>query len=62
MAVLNYGSELRIKLDGAATRQVMEAVAAHASRGGWVTATDSDGREWSFLVSAGIPIWIDGED
>jgi hypothetical protein len=58
MALLHYGSELRIRLDAATTRQVMEAVGAHASRGGWVTATDEDGQDWSFLVSAGIPLWI----
>ena len=59
MAVLHYGSDLRIRFDAATTRQVMEAIAAHASRGGWVTATDTEGREWSFLVSAGVLIWID---
>jgi hypothetical protein len=31
---------------------------SHAIRGGWVAATDVKGRDWSFLVSAGIPIWI----
>ncbi len=62
MALLHYGSDLRIRLDIATTRQVMEAVAAHASRGGWVSATDTDGRDWSFLVSAGIPIWITERD
>ena len=60
MALLHYGTELLIRLDAPTTRQVMEAVGAHASRGGWVTAIDEDGQEWSFLVSAGIPIWIDG--
>jgi hypothetical protein len=58
MALLHYGTELRIRLDVPTTRQVMEAVGAHASRGGWVTAIDEDGQEWSFLVSAGIPLWI----
>jgi len=62
MGLLHYGSDLRIRLDTATTRQVMEAVAAHASRGGWVSASDTDGREWSFLVSAGIPIWISERD
>ena len=59
MALLYYGSELRIHIEAATTRQLMEEVGAHASRGGWVTATDSEGRDWSFLVSAGVPIWID---
>jgi hypothetical protein len=62
MALLHYGSELRIHLETEATRQVMETIGAHASRGGWVTATDTDGREWSFLVSAGVPIWVGDED
>lgn len=62
MTLLHYGSELRIRLDVATTRQVMEAVGAHASRGGWVTATDIEGREWSFLVTAGVPIWMDDKD
>jgi hypothetical protein len=62
MAQLHYDSELRIRLDVATTRQVMEAVGHHASRGGWVTATDTEGRDWSFLVSAGVPIWIDEKD
>jgi hypothetical protein len=61
MALLHYGSELHIEVEDAATRQVMEAVAAHASRGGWVTVTDTQGRDWSLLVSAGIPLWIDHE-
>jgi hypothetical protein len=62
MAVLHYGSAVRIRLDAATTRQVMEAVAAHATRGGWVTATDTEGQDWSFLVTAGIPIWISEQD
>jgi hypothetical protein len=62
MAALHYGSQLCIRIDAAATRQVMEAVGAHASRGGWVTVTDTEGRNWSFLVTGGIPIWIDGKD
>ena len=62
MGLLHYGSELHIQLDVPTTRQVMETVGAHASRGGWVTATDTDGREWSFLVSAGVPIWIGDKD
>lgn len=59
MTTLHYGSEVRIQLDPAATKLVMEGIAAHASRGGWVTATDVDGREWSFLVTVGIPIWVE---
>ena len=58
MAFLHYGSEVRIRMDKAMTKIVMETVAAHATRGGWVTATDSEGATWSFLVSAGVPIWI----
>ena len=48
----------RIRLDDPATKLTMEAIGSHASRGGWVTVADNDGREWSFLVSAGIPIWV----
>jgi hypothetical protein len=62
MTFLHYGSELRIQLDPPTTRMVTEAIGAHASRGGWVTATDIDGRNWSFLVSAVIPIWLDESD
>lgn len=59
MGSIHYGSEVQITLDRAAIKHFREAVAAHASRGGWVTVADTQGREWSFLVSAGIPIWID---
>jgi hypothetical protein len=58
MAFLHYGSDLRIRLDLTATRRAMETIGSHATRGGWVTTTDVKGRDWSFLVSAGIPIWI----
>jgi len=58
MTTLHYGSEVRIQLDASAMKLVMEAVAAHATRGGWITTTDVDGREWSLLVTAGIPIWV----
>jgi hypothetical protein len=58
MAFLHYGSDLRIRLDDNATKLAIEAIASHATRGGWVTAADRDGRAWSFLVTAGIPIWI----
>lgn len=61
MAVLHYGSDLSISLDETAIKLVMEAIASHATRGGWVTTTDQAGHEWSFLVTAGIPIWI-GEE
>ncbi|HZC74316.1 MAG TPA: hypothetical protein VE442_26765 [Jatrophihabitans sp.] len=59
MAFLHYGSALSIRLNDTAMKLATEAIAAHATRGGWVTAADEDGRAWSFLVSAGIPIWID---
>lgn len=59
MTTLHYGSEVRIQLDAAAMKLVMEAVAAHATRGGWITTTDVDGREWSLLVTGGIPIWVE---
>ena len=62
MAFLHYGSDLRIQLDPMAAKHAVETIGAHATRGGWVTATDVKGREWSFLVSAGIPIWINEND
>ena len=62
MALLHYGPELRIRLDVAATRLVMEAIGAHATRGGWVSATDIDGRDWSFLVTAGVAVWVSEKD
>lgn len=62
MPTLHYGSDLQIRLDPSAANSVMEAVGAHATRGGWVTVTDIAGQQWSFLVSAGIPIWMDDEN
>ena len=59
MTTLHYGSDVRIELDPAALKLVTEAVGAHASRGGWVTTTVVAGREWSFLVTVGIPIWVE---
>lgn len=61
MAFLHYGRELRIELDESALRQAMQAIASHASRGGWVTVTDVKGGEWSILVSAGVPIWVNAD-
>lgn len=61
MATLHYGPQLHIELDISATRQAMEAIEAHATRGGWVTVTDTTGRHWSLLISAGIPIWLTDE-
>lgn len=62
MGYLHYGSDLRIQLDEMAMTQAMDEIASHATRGGWVTVADTDGREWSFLVSAGIPIWISANE
>lgn len=61
MPTLHYGNDLRLPLDAAAARRVMESIGAHASRGGWVTVSDTEGREWSLLVSAGIPIWLESD-
>ena len=57
-AVLHYGSDVRIRLDTETARLVMEAIGAHATRGGWVTVSDDEGRSWSLLITPGIPIWI----
>jgi hypothetical protein len=58
MAFLHYGSELRIELDESEMRQAMEAIASHATRGGWVIVTDVNGKEWSILLTSGIPVWV----
>jgi hypothetical protein len=61
MARLHYGSALDLSLDPEATRQITEAIGAHATRGGWVTFSDRDGKEWTILITPGIPIWIEPE-
>ena len=58
MAHLHYGADVRFDLDATTTRQVIEAIGAHATRGGWVSFTDLHGDEWTILVTAGIPIWV----
>ena len=58
IAFLHYGSDLRIHLDLIATKRAMETIGSRATRGGRVTPTDVTGRDWSFVVSAGIPIRI----
>jgi hypothetical protein len=45
MAKLRYGPNPTISLDTAETKNVVEAVAAHATRGGWVTVSDATGHE-----------------
>jgi hypothetical protein len=62
MAELHYGPDVTISLGTAETKNLVEAIAAHASRGGWVTVSDTTGHEWSFLVSPGVPIWINETD
>jgi hypothetical protein len=62
MAFLNYGTQLCIRLDDPGKRQAMEAIASHASRGGWVTVTDVNGQEWSILVTAGVPVWVSADE
>lgn len=58
MSYLHYGSDLRLELDAGAAKRAVEAIAAHATRGGWVRITDVNEREWVLLISAGIPIWV----
>ena len=41
------------------TRQATETIGAHATRGGWITFQDRDGKEWSILITPGIPIWLE---
>ena len=62
MPLLHYGPQLRIRLDASNARQLTEAVGAHATRGGWINVTGVDGRQWSLLISAGIPIWISDDE
>lgn len=62
MPYLHYGSDVRINLDEAGLRRALEAIGAHATRGGWVTVSDTSGSDWSFLVTAGIPIWVRSDE
>lgn len=59
MAVLHYGPEVAVRLDAATAEHLIEEIGAHATRGGWVTVTDDDGKSWSLLVTPGVPIWIE---
>jgi hypothetical protein len=61
MAFLHYGAEVHVQLDEPGMRQAMEAIASHATRGGWVAVTDVQGRQWSILVTAGVPVWVSDE-
>ncbi|HEY2166633.1 MAG TPA: hypothetical protein VGH01_05680 [Jatrophihabitantaceae bacterium] len=62
MAYLHYGAELRLDLDAAASKIAGEAIGAHATRGGWVSVTDKEGRTWSLLITTGIPIWMNEDE
>lgn len=59
MARLHYGPTLKFDLDATTTRQVTETIGAHASRGGWISFTDQQGKQWSILVTPGIPICLE---
>ncbi len=61
MGRLHYGPALHFDLDTATTRQVTEAIGAHATRGGWIKFTDRAGKQWSILVTPGIPIWVESD-
>jgi hypothetical protein len=61
MARLHYGTTMTFDLDPTTTRQVTETIDAHASRGGWITFNDRDGRPWSILVTPGIPICLEAD-
>ena len=58
MPTLHYGPWLEICLTAQECHNVMDAAGAHATRGGWVTLTDTGTRQWSLLISAGIPMWV----
>lgn len=57
--LLHYGAHVNLRLDAASARHAMEAIGAHATRGGWVTVTDDKNRTWTILVTPGIPIWLE---
>jgi hypothetical protein len=59
MASLHYGPTMRFELDPDTTKRIMEEIGGHATRGGWVTLTDLHAKEWTILVTPGIPIWIE---
>jgi len=62
MPTLHYGSGLEIELDVSNIRQTIEAIGAHVTRGGWVSVVDAGGRQWSLLVSVGIPVWVSDDE
>jgi hypothetical protein len=55
---LHYGTELELDLHDKGAHAAAEIIGDHASRGGWVRITDVDGRQWTLLISPGIPIWL----
>jgi hypothetical protein len=59
MARLHYGPTLCLELDPRTTRQITETIGAHATRGGWITFTDRATKEWSILITPGIPVWLE---
>jgi hypothetical protein len=59
MARLHYGPTLHFDLDATTTRQVIETIGAHATRGGWISFTDQHDKEWSILITPGIPICLE---
>ena len=59
MTRLRYGTALDVELDPDSVRQLTEAIGAHATRGGWITFTGQDHRQWTVLVTPGIPIWLE---
>lgn len=59
MARLHYGPTLHFDLDPTTTRQVIEMIGAHATRGGWISFTDQHDKQWSVLITPGIPIWVE---
>lgn len=61
MTRLHYGRTLDIELDPDTVRRLTEAIGAHATRGGWITLTGRDKREWTVLITPGIPIWIESD-
>jgi hypothetical protein len=57
---LHYGSAV-FSLPDDAVQELGMAIAGKVGGegGGWVSFTDDKGQDWSIIVTAGIPIYID---
>ena len=62
MPTLHYGTKLELDLNDKGAQGAAETIGDHASRGGWVRITDVNGRQWTLLISPGIPIWLSPDE